>query len=451
MVDRSLLTSHKSKIAILGYGTEGRATIDYLKDMGAPKVSLFDSQSDLTIAPEHQRFTSRNVFGDDWLNGLDDFDVIIKSPGIPLRIIPPHAHSRLTSATNIFLSAARDKTIGITGTKGKSTTSTLISHILKRAGISNALGGNIGTPALSLLKSHVSTYVLELSSYQLELCPTSPNGAVLLNLFPEHLDHHGTLQNYFAAKHRIHLFQSEDDYLVTPDYLTNTLSKKSVRNRPIRTFGLPESTAWIEGGSIYYKQMSSSVSCVCKTAELLIPGPGNAHNVLAAISAVSHFEISPTALKEALCSFKPLPHRLQPVISRENITFINDSISTIPQSTINAIDTFNQSVHTLILGGLDRGIPLENLIDYVLASNVKLVILLPPSGRRLESMFRRSPMFSEDLIELIPALSMEDAVALAKKKTPQHSVCLLSPAAPSYPMFRNFEERGNRFMKLVLD
>jgi UDP-N-acetylmuramoyl-L-alanine---L-glutamate ligase len=441
---------HTSKIAVLGYGIEGRATLDYLGDLGAPRVSLLDSNPNLIVDPSHQKFTSGNILGIDWLMALDDFDVIIKSPGIPLHVIPSHAHPRLTSATNIFLGLARDKTIGITGTKGKSTTSSLISHILNCAGIANSLGGNIGTPALSLLKSHASTYILELSSYQLELCSISPHGSVLLNLFAEHLDHHGTLQDYFSAKHKIHLFQSPGDFLVIPDSLTRALSQTPLSGTSVRSFGCPDSTAWIEKNSVHYKQKSGGVSRLCRTDELLIPGPGNAHNVLAALSALVHFEIDPTVLREALRSFKPLRHRLQPVISQDRITFVNDSISTIPESTINAITTYSGTVHTLILGGYDRGVPFENLVNYVLESEIKLIILLPPSGSRLESMFKESSKFNPTLIELFSVPSMEEAVTLAKQKTPQNSVCLLSPAAPSYPMFRNFEERGDRFLELAL-
>lgn len=440
----------KSKIAVLGYGIEGRATLDYLQGVGAPRVSLLDSNPNLTVNPAHQRLTSGNILGVDWLAALDDFDVIIKSPGIPLHIIPKHVHPRLTSATNIFLAHERDRTIGITGTKGKSTTSSLISHMLNCAGISNALCGNIGTPALSLLKSNKSTYVLELSSYQLELCVTSPHGSVLLNLFPEHLDHHGTLQNYFSAKHKIHLFQGPDDFLVTSNSLASAFPKTSLDSPSLRLFGDPDSTAWIEEGSIHYQQKSGTVSRLCMTDELMIPGPGNAHNVLAALCTLSHLEIKTSVLREALCSFKPLPHRLQPVTSHEGITFVNDSISTIPESTINAITTYGDTVHTLILGGHDRGVPFDNLVNYVLKSKVKLIILLPPSGKRLESSFRHSPMSDINPIELVSVSSMEEAVALAKQKTPRDSICLLSPAAPSYPMFRNFEERGKRFIELAL-
>jgi UDP-N-acetylmuramoylalanine--D-glutamate ligase len=435
-------------IGVLGFGVEGSATLDFLANAGARHVSLLDANPALEISPAHAALVSDCILGPHYLKALETYDVIIKSPGIPFRLIPQSIRHRVTSATNIFLSLHKDKTIGITGTKGKSTTSSLISHLLSTGQITNKLIGNIGVPALSAAEENVSTFIFELSSYQLELLDTSPHGAVLLNLYPEHLDHHGNLERYFDAKHKIHKFQTSSDYVVIPSDLTDLSETKSLeKNR--RIFGSQNSTAWLDGGVITYMDRAGAVHSLCRTDELLIVGPGNHHNALAALSAIQHFDIPPSLLIKALLTFKPLPHRLEPVEVDGGITFINDSISTVPQATLNALETFSLRAHTLILGGFDRGVSFDSLVDYITTSNVRLVLLLPPSGERLKSTFEVSQNFNPERLALVSVQSLEEAVKIAKAKTPKDHVCLLSPAAPSFPMFRDFTERGCTFKRLV--
>lgn len=435
-------------IGVLGFGIEGSATLDYLAKAGARHVSLLDANPALEISPAHAELVSDCILGPHYLQALETYDVIIKSPGIPLHLLPQGLRPRVTSATNIFLSLYKDRTIGITGTKGKSTTSSLISHLLSTGQVTNKLIGNIGVPALSAVDENVSTFVFELSSYQLELLNTSPHGAVLLNLYPEHLDHHGNLEKYFNSKHRIHKFQTRSDYLVIPSTLTDLPETRSPAKN-LRIFGHQGSAAWLDGGVITYMDRAGAVHSLCRTDELLIVGPGNYHNALAALSAIQHFDIPPSLLIEALLTFKPLSHRLEPVETGGSVTFINDSISTVPQATLNALETFSQRAHTLILGGFDRGVSFNSLVDYITTSNVRLVLLLPPSGERLKKTFEISPKFNPERLALISVESLEEAVKIAKAKTPKDHVCLLSPAAPSFPMFRDFVERGCTFKRLV--
>ncbi len=435
-------------IGVVGFGIEGSATLDFLAQAGARHVSLLDANPALKISPAKKELISKCILGSHYLQALETYDVIIKSPGIPLHCIPRSIRHRVTTATNIFLSLHRNKTIGVTGTKGKSTTSSLISHLLHTGHISNKLVGNIGVPALSAVANDVSTFVFELSSYQLELTDTSPHGAVLLNLYPEHLDHHGNLQTYFEAKHKIHRFQEKADYLVIPSTLADLPEVKNTGGSR-RIFGRDTSTAWLNGDVITYRDRTGTVHSLCRTNDLLIVGPGNHHNALAALSAIQHFDIPPKLLLEGLLSFEPLPHRLEPVETAGDITFINDSISTVPEATLNALETYSNRVHTLILGGFDRGVSFDSLVDHIIASRVRLVLLLPPSGERLKNTFEASPQFNSELLTLTSVESLEEAVKIAKAKTPEDHVCLLSPAAPSFPMFRDFVERGSAFKRLV--
>jgi UDP-N-acetylmuramoylalanine--D-glutamate ligase len=440
-----------SRVAVVGYGIEGRASLDYLFAIGTKTVALFDVNPSTDILPDHQQQLSDSECGSRWLERLSDYDIIIKSPGIPLHSFPQSLTSRLTSGTNIFLSQYREKTIGITGTKGKSTTSSLISHLLSAAGVSNRLIGNIGTPALSAASDNVEAFVLELSSYQLELADMSPRGAVLLNLYPEHLDHHGSVDQYFSAKHNIHKYQIPGDFLVTPKslHLENPLLQN--RRATTRLIGTQDSTAWIQDDTIMYRDVSKKTHQLCPVNATLIKGPGNQQNILAALAAIQHFDVPPPTLRDAICSFQPLPHRLEPIETTGAIRFINDSISTIPESTVNALETYKGSVHTLILGGFDRGVAFDKLVAYILESNVRVILLLSPSGERIKEEFLNNKTFNPENTKLLSVSSLEEAVGQAKVVTPDDKVCLLSPASPSFPTFKNFEERGRVFRQLIQD
>lgn len=437
------------RVAVVGYGIEGRAALDYLFDIGTKTVALFDVNPTTDILAKHQEQLSDSECGSRWLERLSDYDIIIKSPGIPLHSFPQSLSSRLTSGTNIFLSQYREKTIGITGTKGKSTTSSLISHLLSAAGVSNRLIGNIGTPALSAAGENVEVFVMELSSYQLELADSSPQGAVLLNLYPEHLDHHGGLEQYFGAKHNIHQHQVAGDFLVTPKSLYVETPILQNRRATTRLVGAQDSTAWIQDNTIMYRDVSKKIHQLCPVNAVAIKGPGNQQNILAALAAIQHFDACPPTLRDAICSFQPLPHRLEPIETTGAIRYINDSISTIPESTVNALETYEGSVHSLILGGFDRGVAFDKLVAYILESNVRVILLLSPSGERIKEEFLRNKAFNPENTTLLSVGSLEEAVHQAQAVTPDGKVCLLSPASPSFPTFKNFEERGRLFRRLV--
>jgi UDP-N-acetylmuramoylalanine--D-glutamate ligase len=416
-------------------------------------IAIADQATTLPLSQAELALISHQHLGASWLEALANYDILIRSPGVPLHVLKGklslHSAPYITSGTNIFLEARARKSIGITGTKGKSTTTSLLYHILDNAGLNACLGGNIGIAPVSLLHTPADLYVLELSSYQLEDCHYSPHGAVLLNLYPEHLDHHGDFAAYGAAKAQITLHQGADDFLVTPDCFP--LLQELTASSPAQclSFGSPESQAWIEDDTYYARSMRGDVRKLCGIHSTRLKGPGNQHNILAALTAASRYPISDEVLKDTLMTFKPLPHRLEEVGCIGGVTYVNDSISTVPQATINALETFGPQVKTLILGGYDRGVPFESLATYLASSSVETLLLFPPSGSRIRAAAESALETQNRAMRIIAVTSMEEAVERAFEVTPTGAVCLLSPASPSFPLFKNFEERGERFKALV--
>jgi UDP-N-acetylmuramoylalanine--D-glutamate ligase len=442
------------RVLILGFGAEGRASLRYAARCGAQEIAVADQNPILEIPEGYAHLVKRTFTGTDWLAGIADFDIINRSPGVPRSYLSDLNKSQpeilITSGTEIFLEQHRNKTIGVTGTKGKSTTSSLIHHILQSAGIDSKLGGNIGIPALNLLEELATIYVLEISSYQLEDITISPHIAVLLNLYPEHLDHHGSFELYGAAKARITRFQNSSDSLIIPSNSDVVKQLTATSQAEGLYWGTSDSASWMESGCFYYRCERNNVHKVCNISALQLKGPGNHRNILAALAAVRRWEISPETLRRAICSFRPLPHRLEDVGVSNGVTYINDSISTVPEATINALETFGASVSTIILGGFDRGVSFMGLADYLMRTRVRTIILFPPSGERISNAILEHPLFLESERTLLKVKTMDDAVRIAAHLSPPSTVCLLSPASPSFPIYKNFEERGAMFREAVL-
>jgi len=442
------------RVLLLGFGEEGRASLEYAVACGASEIAVADQASTVLLSTTEAHLVSRVFSGADWLAGLRDYDVIIRSPGVPLRYLSEIRKTapqiRITSGTDIFLERHRDKTIAVTGTKGKSTTSSLIHHMLVTAGIDSQLGGNIGIPALKLIDTPAQFYVLELSSYQLADATHSPNTAVILNLYPEHLDHHGSFASYGEAKANIARFQRLGDRLILPDESAPLRNITSGMAAEVVFWGPPTSRAWVENNTFFYRCRKGAIHRVCATDEPLLKGPGNQRNILAALATVSHLEISSSALHQAIATFRPLPHRLETVAVVNEVTYVNDSISTVPEATMNALETFGEQVQTVILGGYDRGVSFEGLANHILQSPIKKILLFAPSGERIARALREHPKFPDKNLDLIDVTSMSEAVSYAALHTAASSVCLLSPASPSFPLFKNFQERGNAFRNEVI-
>lgn len=371
-------------VLIVGYGREGQSTHRFLK-AHYPKVTI-------GIADKKE--------GKEYLKEIGSYDTVIRSPGIPRRKVKG---KWTTTATNIFFSRCPGITIGVTGTKGKSTTASLIAHILKQKFSDVRLVGNIGRPMLDYLDGATknTVFVIELSSHQLEDIRFGPHVAVVLAIFPEHLDYYSSFDAYTKAKANIVRFQKKNDIVIFHPSVKKIAQFSPGKKIPFTKFSPP----------------------------MLL---GNRDNVRAAITVAKYFGV-PT--NRVLQSFVPLPHRLERVGEFRGITFYNDSLATIPEATIHALKAL-KNVDTLIAGGFDRGLDYTKLRKYLKIHPVKTLILFPDTGKKIGKGF-----FVQ---------TMEEAVRLAYKHTPKGKICLLSPASASFNLFRDYEDRGNQFKEWVV-
>jgi len=402
-------------VLILGYGKEGRVTHEYLKKKYPHlKLGVADEKS----CPGY-------------LEKQKKYDLAIKTPGMPKKLVTiPY-----TTATNIFFSklsaqggsasGGKNPIIGVTGSKGKSTTASLIYTILKEAGIKTRLLGNIGNPMLEyLLKPHSQkeTLVIELSSYQLEDIKFSPHIAVVTNLFPEHMNYHDGVKEYYEAKKNIINFQNKDDFFVY-----NPVCAKLAN--------------WAKTSAA--KPISFIKNIPLKNSEIPLVGEHNKENIRAAITVAKILGISAGTIKTAIKKFRPLPHRLELVGEFRGIKFYDDAISTAPESTIAAIKSL-PNIKTIFLGGEDRGYDFSRLEKTVKKYGIKNIVLFPNSGKRI---FKSAE--SQRGLNIFKTSSMEEAVKFAYKNTPANAICLLSCASPSYSLWKNFEEKGEQFQHFV--
>jgi UDP-N-acetylmuramoylalanine--D-glutamate ligase len=373
--------------------------------------------------------------GTDYLKALKDYDLVFKTAGIPFKIVQPYLKKsqKVTSQTEVFFGQCPGIIIGVTGTKGKSTTCSLIYHILKKAGFKAHLIGNIEKPALDWLARARpdDIFVYELSSHQLFKLKKSPRIAVLLNIYPEHLDYYRSFKEYLKAKANITKHQTRNDYLVYDP--KDPLIAKIALNSKARK--LPIDVAKTDR----------------MTRQIKIPLRGDFYlkNIGAALEAVAILGVNQKTAIKALTSFKPLEHRLEFVGKFGGIEFYNDSLATIPQATIGAVETMASRLATIILGGFDRGVSFKQLAKKVWQSKIKTIILFPESGNRIWQEILEARPKHKKLPRTFMVQNMKDAVRLAYQHTRRGKLCLLSPASPSFGLFKDYKERGNLFKKHV--
>jgi UDP-N-acetylmuramoylalanine--D-glutamate ligase len=441
------------RVLVLGYGLEGSSTHRYLAAAGAGRIGIADRREDLElVAPADDVW-----MGPRYLDQLADYDIVVRAPGVPAfgpeLTAARQAGVAVTSQTNELLTAGRT-VVGVTGTKGKSTTASLLAAMLREAGREAPLVGNIGTPPLDELPSASpeAIFVAELSSYQLEDAVGSPQYAILLGLRFEHLDRHGSFDAYVDAKSNIFRHQDSNGVLV---FDADTPRNVEVaRTAPSRTFGFslddPSSTATIRDGRIAGRAGGTGAFLdVMAVAEIPIPGEGNRRNVLAATAMALILDTPPDAIRAAVLAFEALPHRIQFVGERAGIRFYDDSIATIPEAAQNAIDALGVDVRTLIAGGHDRGIDYDGFGRYVAAHpSIRTLILFPPSGERIEKALA-AHLKAGDRRALFHVTSMPEAVEIALANTPAGSICLLSPASASFGTFVDYRDRGDQFKRAL--
>ena len=451
---REEINVHRN-ILLLGFGIEGKSTYRFIRKFFPDRLlTIADRSHDVRhdVLVKNDRLVDFKL-GDDYLNDLSDFDWIIKSPGISLRNHPMVAHSTaLISQTDLFLKYFRRQTVSITGTKGKSTTSSLIYHILRKMYNDVLLVGNIGIPAFDCLdKITLETIVVyESSSHQLEFVTHSPHIGILLNIYEEHLDHHATYADYQKAKFNIVKFQQGDDIIIFNK--DNDIINTFIANSPLEHQRIPFSSHqrlvdgfFIENDCIYRKDQGHSDLFYDGTDRKNLIGYHNLLNMIVAATVCRLFSVPDLTIVEGFRDFKSLPHRLEYFGNYHGIDFYNDSISTIPESTIEALKAL-KVVDTVILGGYDRGISYAPLVDYLTRHPVRHVILIGDVGRRIYQSL--SELCSDDM-QCYMAKDYREVLTLAFQFTRPQTICLLSPAASSYDQFKNFQERGNHFKKLV--
>ncbi len=440
-------------VAIWGLGSEGWSTLKTLRKK-FPAISL-TVLNDSPLSREMEMMLSQDPFlkiisGGELSKNLKNFDVIIKSPGISSyrQEIKEAKESGVifTSATKLwFAEHPKDKTVCITGTKGKSTTSSITTHLLRHAGLTVTLGGNIGTPMLDMfeVEPRPDVWVMELSSYQISDLDASPKIGVLLNLFPEHLDWHKNVDNYYHDKLNLFANQSENDI---------SIINKTDKNTGIYASNLKNTVFFNDENGMHIKDgyICDGEKRLYQASRVSIPGNHNLSNMCAALTVVKSLGIDPEKCVNALSTFKGLPHRLYPWGIQNDVLYIDDSISTTPQSAIAAIETYPGKPVTILLGGFDRGLNVDELASYVVSKPVHAVITMPDNGPRIAATIKEAIAKSlETTLKLFEANDLSDAVRIAKEVTPAGGVILLSPGAPSYGRFKNFSERGNSFAKIA--
>jgi UDP-N-acetylmuramoylalanine--D-glutamate ligase len=436
------------RVALWGFGREGRATLAALTAMADPPTGI----AVVTDAPptEAERAVAATL---PWLHGEEGIarlcasDVVVRSPGLSryrddaLRVA---AATRVTTATNLWgAEHAGETVIAVTGSKGKSTTSSLIDHLARAAGMRTVLAGNIGIPLLTHLHPEPlpSLWVLELSSHQISDLDWSPQVGVLLNLYREHLDWHGTEARYFADK--LNLFAHRPGMVAV-------LNREDTRTRSLAP-ALPGRHVWFGDPAGYHTDGSSILwrdDRLVAADRLQLRGRHNLLNACAALTALEEAGVEVRPLVPALSGFRPLRHRLEPVGEAAGVTFVNDSIATIPEATVAALDALEGRPVVLIAGGFDRGQDYGPLARRLRRDRgVLAVVALPPSGDRLAGELAALP----GAPPVLPAADLGEAVRLARARAEPGSVMLLSPGAPSYGAFRDFEARGDAFRELVTD
>jgi len=441
------------KILILGMGREGMDTYKFLRKIFPKKIiGIGDRDKSLKFKSrvprqrneaeeENEVFFARQNsklirwhLGEKYLQAIKNYDIIIKSPGIPIHlpeIEEAFKEGKITSQMEIFFENAKGIIVGITGTKGKSTTTALIYKILKEGNLKAHLAGNIGKPVLSLLSSSRKNdiYVFEMSCHQLYRLKKSPHIAVLLNIFPEHLDYYKNYQEYIEAKANITKWQTKDCFLVYDS--ENEICKKIAQKTKAKIMPLNA-----------YLPVSSA-----KKLKTLLIGDFNQKNIGAAVCVGKILGVNDEKIFTAIKKFKPLPYRLENIGVYKGITFYNDALSTIPETTIGAINALKSRVETIMLGGYDRNISFENLAREIVKTKIKNLIFFPTTGEKiwreiekLEKKSNRRHFFVQN---------MNDAVRIAFENTSKGKICLLSCAATSFSIFRDYKEKGDLFKKYV--
>jgi UDP-N-acetylmuramoyl-L-alanine---L-glutamate ligase len=444
------------QLLILGFGREGQSTFRYIRKH-FPEITIGIADHNPQLFKELPGNFSESGFpvhlGASYLESLQDYQLIIKSPGVALPegfLISPE--TILTSQTHLMLEAYHRQIIGITGTKGKSTTSSLVHHLLQAGGIPSILVGNIGLPPFDQLDqvNHETRIVFEMSSHQLEDSILAPHISVLLNLYPEHLDRYPSLEDYYNTKMRILSGQLDGDIFIYNEDIPGISSRISELGARRQYFSFSSgyhlsNGCYLSGNRIIQCLGGQETVFAEITDVYALKGNHNRMNMMAALLAARNAGAGDEPIRKGLSDFHGLEHRLEYVGEYNGIHFYNDSIATIPEAAMAAIKSLPDT-DTMILGGYDRMLDYSELIGFLYQSRVRNFLFLGKAGLRIYDGFQAMGKTNKNLI---PVKSLEEACAMAFKLTAKGKICLLSPAAASYDSFKNFEERGRLFKKIA--
>ena len=443
------------RIILVGCGREGISTYRFIRSI-LPEQPLYIADQDLNLPARYPEFPGDThlefKLGLSYLSGLNDYDLIIKAPGVSLKDLSEQPQrEKISSQTDLFLRMFSNQVTGITGTKGKSTTSSLIKHIVSKYTDNTVLVGNIGLAPFDMLHQiNNQTFIIcELSSHQLQYITVAPHISILLNIYEEHLDHYNSYLEYQLSKLNIAKYQQPGDHFIynQDDTRIQVLLDEYTlpgKKHPFSALHAVNNGAWTDNTHLHLTIDKDCLYYDLNTPRYL-PGTHNMLNIMAAALACTLNNIDSQFILDGIGDFTGLEHRIEYVGNYHGIRFYNDSISTIPQATIAAIDTL-KDVDTLILGGLDRGIDYSIIIDYLANSKINNIIFIGNAGHRICQMLTEASITSK---RFFMAENYDEVVKFAMENTRPGSICLLSPAAASYDMFKNFEERGKVFKKKV--
>jgi len=438
-------------ITVIGIGISNLPLIKYLVSLGA-NVTACDRRSAEDLGENYTELEKLGVkfnLGDGYLNNLSG-DMIFKTPGmrydVPELLKAKENGSIVTSEMEVFFEVCPSHIIAVTGSDGKTTTTTLIHKMMTDAGYKTWLGGNIGNPLLTDTEKMKENdwEILELSSFQLHTMRKSPEIAVITNISPNHLDMHKDYKEYIDAKKNIMLYQNEGDTLIVnaDNQVTADIGKSA--NGAVKYFsrnGMAD--VYLDGNII-----KRGIVEILNIKDIKIPGMHNVENYMAAIAAVSGL-VSKEVIVNVAKTFGGVEHRIELVRTLDGVKYYNSSIDSSPNRTINTLRVFPNKV-IMIAGGKDKGIPYDE-IGPALAEHVKVLILIGATSDKIQEALDAeiNKTGNGKDIEVIRATSYENAVNTARSKAHDGDVVLLSPASTSFDMFRNFEERGNLFKKIV--
>ena len=453
------ISSLKDKsVAVIGIGVSNRPLIELLLNAGLP-ISVRDQRGEDKLGAEAEGYRSRGaevVLGGGYLSGLDGFDVIFRTPGLlPTEpaLVSAAAHgAEITSEMEAFFRLCPCLTIGITGSDGKTTTSSIIAELLRAAGRHVYLGGNIGTPLLSSVPEMRADdiAVLELSSFQLHSINIRPDVAVVTNVSPNHLDKHTDYDDYVNAKRRIFAMQTPEDVLVVNADNAYTARFGEEAKSHVRLFSRRETVrdgVFCRDGTIY-RSRGYEVESIIPVTEIRIPGVHNVENYMAAFAAVDGM-VSAEVCRSVARAYGGVRHRLEFIRELNGVTYINDSIATSPTRTIAGLRAM-RTKPILIAGGHDKHVSFDTLGDEI-AERVKALYLTGDTAEQIAAAVKHSVFYDPSRLPVRILPDLRSAVEAARDASIPGDIVLLSPACSSFDRFTNFAERGDKFRDIVME